>query len=352
MRAVVCREYGGLDVARLEDIAAPVMQPGHVRIRVEACSASFASLLVMQGKHQNKAPLPLVPGTELAGVVTEVGPGASRFSVGDRVMAGVQTGAYAQEVVAPEQTVFALPGDAPFETGAQMPTIYGTAYGALAWRARVEPAEVVLVHGAGGGSGLAAVEVAKALGARVIATCGSADKAATAREHGADLAIDYRHENWREAVLASTGGRGADVIYDPVGGDTFDQSLRCIAPDGRIIPMGFAGGTIPSVPANIVLVKNITVIGVYWGYYFGWAKQQPPAGIDARLRAAYAQLLAWVTEGKLRPRAHAVLPLEQFREALEMIASREVIGRVVMRPSAEAAHAASHPLRTRGDLPC
>ncbi|MFQ6720334.1 alcohol dehydrogenase catalytic domain-containing protein, partial [Bordetella pertussis] len=164
MKAVVCREYGGPDVAAYEEVPAPALAPGAVRIQVQACSASFASLLVMEGKHQNRAPLPLIPGTEVAGVVTELGAGATRFRVGDRVIAGVQSGCYAQEVVAPEATVFELPADVPFETGAQFPTIYGTAYGALQWRAQVEPGEVVLVHGAAGGSGLAAVEVVKALG--------------------------------------------------------------------------------------------------------------------------------------------------------------------------------------------
>jgi NADPH:quinone reductase len=341
MKAVVCREYGGLDAAKLEEVPPPAIRPGCVRIRVEACSGSFASLLVMEGKHQNKAPLPLIPGTELAGVVTELGEGASRFAVGDRVIAGVPSGAYAQEVVAAEETTFVMPAEVTFETGAQIPTIYGTAFGALAWRANVEPGEVVLVHGAGGGSGLAAVEIAKALGARVIATAGSEEKVAIARAHGADLAINYRKENWRMAVLAATNSLGADVIYDPVGGETFDTSLRCIAPGGRIVPMGFASGTIPTVPANIVLVKNITVIGMYWGYYFGWGKQPVPATNDTKLRRTYAQLFAWVLEGKLRPRAHAVFPLVNFREALEMIASREVIGRVLMRPQQEVGSPAS-----------
>lgn len=341
MKAVVCHEYGGPDTANYEDVPAPTIRSGSVRIRVEACSASFASLLVMAGKHQNKAPLPLIPGTELAGVITEVGTGASRFSVGNRVVAGVQSGAYAQEVIAPEETVFSLPDGVSFETGAMIPTVYGTAFGAFVWRANLEPGEVVLVHGAGGGSGLAAVEVAKALGARVIATAGSEEKVAIARAHGAELAINYRKENWRKAVLEATESRGADVIYDPVGGETFDTSLRCIAPEGRIIPMGFASGTIPSVPANIVLVKNITVIGVYWGYYFGWGKHAVPATNDTKLRRTYAQLFAWVVEGKLCPRAHTVLPLENFREALAMIVSREVMGRVLMRPQQEAEPSAS-----------
>ncbi|HYG43345.1 MAG TPA: NADPH:quinone oxidoreductase family protein [Bordetella sp.] len=332
MKAVVCRQYGGPETAALEEVQAPAMRPGSVRIQVQACSASFASLLVMEGKHQNRAPLPLTPGTELAGVVTEIGSGATQFRVGDRVIAGVQSGAYAEEVVAPEQTVFHLPPQVSFEVGAQFPTIYGTAYGALKWRAQVEPGEVVLVHGAAGGSGLAAVEVAKALGATVIATVGSAAKQAIVKQHGADHAINYRDTDWREAVLGLTGQRGADVIYDPVGGETFDTSLRCIAPDGRIIPMGFASGTIPTVPANIVLVKNISIIGVYWGYYFGWGRHPVAPSNDARLRLAYAQLFEWVLQGRLKPRAHAILPLSEFKSALQMIASREVIGRVIMQP--------------------
>ncbi|CAN7320615.1 NADPH:quinone oxidoreductase family protein [Variovorax paradoxus] len=332
MKAVVCRAYGGPEVASLEEIATPEIRAGHVRIRVEASSASFASLLAMAGKHQNRAPLPLVAGTETSGVVIESGEDATHFRIGDRVIAGVQSGGYAQEVVAPEQTVFSLPDDISFDDGAQFPTIYGTAYGALKWRARVEPGEIVLVHGAGGGSGLAAVEVAKALGAQVIATAGSDEKLAVAREHGADHTINYRLDDWRDSVLRITDHRGADVIYDPVGGETFKESLRCIAPEGRIIPMGFAGGTIPTVPANIVLVKNISVLGVYWGYYFGWGRQPVLSSNDARLRRAYEELFHWSRQGKLRPRAHAILPLSEFRRAFEMIASREVIGRVVLHP--------------------
>lgn len=332
VKAVVCRQYGGPDSARLEEIAPPAIRPGSVRVQVEACSASFASLLVMEGKHQNRAPLPLIPGTEVAGVVTETGEGVTQFQAGDRVIAGVQSGGYAQEVVVPQQTVFHMPEQVPYDSGAHFPTIYGTAYGALQWRANLMPGEFVLVHGAAGGSGLAAVEIAKALGGTVIATVGSQAKESIVRQHGADHVINYRDTDWRDAVLELTDGRGADVIYDPVGGDTFDTSLRCIAPDGRIIPMGFAGGRIPTVPANIVLVKNISVIGVYWGYYFGWGRHPVAPANDARLRAAYAQLFDWTIQGKLKPRTHATLPLSEFKTALHMIANREVMGRVIMKP--------------------
>lgn len=332
MKAVVCKTYGGPEAAEIEDIPSPEIKGGHIRIRVESCSASFASLLVMEGKHQNRAPLPLIPGTEVAGVVTEIGTGVTHFAVGDRVVAGVQSGGYAQEVVAPEQTVFHLPEGVDFDTGAQFPTIYGTAYGAFKWRANVSPEEVVLVHGAGGGSGLAAVEVAKALGATVIATAGSAEKLAAAADRGADHTINYRIGDWRSQVLELTNQRGADVIYDPVGGETFDQSLRCIAPEGRIIPMGFASGTIPQIPANIVLVKNITVIGMYWGYYFGWGRHPVLHNNDKKLRSAFAELFQWTLQGKLKPLTHTILPLSDFRTALQIISGREAIGRVIMRP--------------------
>ena len=331
MKAVVCRQFGDPRVARLEDVAPPPLLPGAVRIEVRACSASFASLLVMAGRHQNRAELPLIPGTEIAGIVTELDADVTRFRIGDRVVAGVQSGGYAQEAVVPEQTVFHLPDDIAFEIGAQLPTVYGTAFAALKWRANLAPGEFLLVHGAAGGSGLAALEIGKALGATVIATAGSKEKIAVLAAHGADHAADHRSD-WRGRVLELTGGRGADVVYDPVGGDAFDESLRCIAPDGRIIPMGFASGRIPSVAANIVLVKNITVIGIYWGYYFGWGRQPVPPGMDARLREAYRQMFDWIRSGLLSPRVHAALPLADFREALRMIASREVIGRVVMLP--------------------
>jgi len=286
----------------------------------------------MEGKHQNKAPLPVIPGTEVAGIVSELGEGVEQFHIGDRVIAGVKSGGYAQEVIAPEQTVFHLPENIPFEIGAHFPTIYGTAYGALRWRANLRETEVALVHGAAGGSGLAAVEVAKSLGALVIATVGSDAKEQTVRQHGADYVINYRNANWKEEVLRITIGRGADVIFDPVGGTTFDTSLRCIAPEGRIIPMGFASGEIPQVPANIVLVKNISILGVYWGYYFGWGRNPVAPDNDSRLRSAYAQLFKWAGEGKLNPHTHASVPLSEFKSALQMITSREVIGRVIMLP--------------------
>ena len=188
------------------------------------------------------------------------------------------------------------------------------------------------MHGAAGGSGLAAVEIGKQLGAKVIATAGGVAKLEAARAHGADHLVDYSQGGFRDAVLELTGGRGADVIFDPVGGVVTDESLRCIAPEGRLIPMGFAGGTIPNLPANILLVKNITVIGIYWGYYMGWAKQPPPPTTTAKVREAFAQLFEWTLQGALRPRTQSVFALAQFREALQEISGRNVIGRAVIHP--------------------
>lgn len=329
MKAVVCRKLG-LDNAALEAVDAPMAGPGEVRIAVKAIGVSFANLLVIEGKHQNRKEPPFTPGTEVAGEVLECGPGVTLFQPGDRVVAGVRSGGFAEQVVAPEVTVFHLPGTVDFEAAVQFPTIYATAYGGLKWRAGLQPGETLLVHGAGGGSGLAAIEIGKSLGARVIAVAGSEQKVEAARRHGADVGVDYREGGFREAVLGSTDGRGADVIYDPVGGDTFHESLRCIAPDGRILPMGFASGNIPQVPANIVLVKNISVIGLYWGYYMGWGRQAPLPGTAQRVRAAFEEMFEWVVEGRLRPYTWRTYPIEDFKQALDAVASRQVIGRVAL----------------------
>ncbi|TWG85614.1 NADPH2:quinone reductase [Cupriavidus gilardii J11] len=332
MKAVVCRQFG-LDHTALAEVDPPPMRPDGVRIRVHAAGVSFANLLVLEGKHQNRWEPPFTPGTEVAGIVVECGNAASLFRPGDRVVAGVRIGGFAEEVVAPESTVFALPDAVDYDAAVQFPTIYATAYGALKWRAALAPGETLLVHGAAGGSGLAAIEIGKMLGARVIATAGDAAKLDAARRHGADVGVNYREENFRDVVLRETGQRGADVIFDPVGGDTFNQSMRCIAPDGRIIPMGFAGGTIPQIPANLVLVKNVSVIGIYWGYYMGWGRQAPAPGMASRVRGAFDEMLQWAAAGKLRPETYSTYPLDQFAEALKAITERKVIGRVALHPA-------------------
>jgi NADPH2:quinone reductase len=331
MKAVVCRALG-IEHAAVEELPSPVLFSGGVRIAVHASGVSFANLLVVNGAHQNRHQPPFTPGTEVAGIVLECASDVKLFRPGDRVVAGVRSGGYADEAVVPVSTVFHLPDEVDFDAAVQFPTIYATAYGALKWRASLQKGEVLVVHGAAGGSGLAAIEIGKVLGARVIAVASSSEKLAIAKEHGADVVINYRTENFRDQVLQHTDGRGADVIFDPVGGEIFDESLRCVAPEGRVIPIGFAGGTIPQIPANILLVKNITVIGLYWGYYMGWARQTAPQELQDKVRTAFAEMLAWTAAGKLRPRTHRAFGLTEFKHALDMISSREVIGRVALRP--------------------
>lgn len=331
MRAVVCRGFGPHEHA-VETVPAPALPPDGVRIQVRSIGVSFANLLVMAGKHQNRAEPPFTPGTEVSGTVIECGPEVQGLRPGQRVVAGLRTGGFADQAVAPVRTTFALPDHVDDDAAVQLPTIYGTAYAALVWRARLAAGETLLVHGAAGGSGLAAIEIGKVLGARVIATAGSEDKLAAARAHGADLALNYRNGPFRDAVLEATGGRGADVVFDPVGGAVFEESLRCTAPEGRLLPIGFAGGDIPQAPVNILLVKNLAVIGLYWGYYMGWARQASPPGMEAQVRAAFDTLFGWIGEGRLRPETHRAYPLEDYRTALELISTRSVIGKVVLHP--------------------
>ena len=330
MRAVLCRAYGHYRDMTVEDLPPPALTEGGVRISVRATGVSFANLLVAQGKHQNTPPLPFTPGTEVAGVVTEVADGIDHLRPGDRVAACTPNGGFAEEVVTRADLAFPIPDAMDFAAATQFPTIYGTDYACLAWRARMQPGEVLLVHGGAGASGLAAIDLGKAMGARVIATAGGSEKTAACTAQGADHVIDHRSEDIRAAVLGLTGGRGADVIFDPVGGEVFEQSLRCIAPEGRIIPMGFAGGSIPQIPANILLVKNITVLGVYWGYYLGWGRQPRTAADAAAVDAAMAQMFDWHTQGRLAPRTHARFDLADFAAGLALVEERKVIGKVVL----------------------
>lgn len=330
MRAVVCRSFDDPARTGVESLPSPPLPPDGVRIRVRAAGVSFANLLALRGRHQNRAEPPFTPGTEIAGTVLEVGSSVWRFAPGDRVVAGVRNGGFAEEAISPVRTVYPLPEGVSFVEAVHFPTIYATAYAGLKWRAGIAPGETLLVHGAAGGSGLAAIEIGKCLGARVIAVAGTDAKLDAARRHGADLLVDRRVSGIAEAVLAATGGRGADVVFDPVGGEAFQASVKCIAPDGRILPMGFASGEIPTVPANIALVKNFTVIGLYWGYYVGWGRIAPPPGMEDQVRVAFEEMLRWCVEGRLAPETWRTYPLEEFREALAAISAREVIGRVAL----------------------
>jgi len=340
MRALVCEAYGPIENLKIKDMPRPAPEPGEVLVKVGAAGVSFAALLGVQGKHQNKPPLPFVPGNEIAGEVVALGEGVTNLKVGQRIATGGSRGGFAEYCVTIAANAVPIPDTMPYAEATNFPTLYPTAYGALKWKADLQPGEVLLVHGAGGGSGLTGIEVGKAMGATVIASAGGADKLAAAKAVGADHLIDYRTEDLRTKVLELTDGRGADVIYDPVGGDAFAASMRCVAPEGRIIPMGFASGVIPQIQANILLVKNVTVIGFYYGYYNGWGGKTEPTAKEAdalaRRRAlvmdAQAELMRWFTEGRLRAMVAGKFDLADYVKAFKLIEERTVVGKAVLVP--------------------
>lgn len=327
MRAVLCKTLGShRDLVVAEVAPPPDPGPGQVKLRLRAAGLNFADLLMIGGSYQEKPALPFSPGLEAAGEVIAVGPGVTRVAPGDRVLALLDHGGFAEQALARASDLAVLPDGLDDATAAGFAIAYGTAHGALRWRADLQPGETVLIHGAGGGVGLAAVEVAKAIGATVIATAGGQDKLAIARDHGADHLIDYRTEplraRIREICAGAQRGDGVDVVYDPVGGEVFEQSLRCTNWSGRLVLIGFASGTVPQIPANILLVKNLTVLGFYWGSY---RKHRPDM-----LPQAFAELFAWHGAGRLSPHISHSLPLDQAVEALDLIKTRRSTGKVVL----------------------
>ena len=338
MRGVLVKEYTEFENLRVRDCPALTLQPGQLRIRTQAAGISFATSLVVSGRYQRKPPLPFVPGTEAAGIVTEVGAEVTRVKVGDRVAAILDWGGLAEEVVAHEVNTFVLPDSLEFYRAICFTNSYGTSCAALTWPhlLHVQAGETLLVHGGAGGVGIAAIEIGKILGAQVIATAGSAEKLAVVKAHGADHGINYRAGPFRDQVLEITGGRGANAIYDPVGGEVFEQSLRCIAPEGRIMPVGFAGGTIQQIPANILLVKNITVCGLNMGYYVGWSPEDVRHKYGPRMQAMLAQLFAWFEQGHLQPRVSHSFALDDFQDAMAVVLGRLSQGRVAIVMDEEA----------------
>lgn len=327
MRAVVCTTFDGIDALTcVDDAPTPPMTENGVRIRVQAAGINFADTLMCKGEYQVKPPFPFSPGLEVAGEVLEVAPGVTRVAPGDRVMATVHYGGYASEAVTHEATVFAIPDNLDFVSAAAFPIVYGTSHVGLVEKLKVQPGEVLLVHGAAGGVGLTAVEIGKKLGATVIATAGGPEKLAVAKEYGADHLIDYRKEDIRERVKQLTDGRGADCVYDPVGGSAFDASLRCTVQGGRILVVGFASGTVPQIPANILLVKNLSVIGFYWGAH---------RTLDPDLiQRSFDALLDWMAAGDLRPHVSHVFDLADARDGMNMLLSRKSTGKVVLTTGA------------------
>ncbi|MCS6899890.1 MAG: NADPH:quinone oxidoreductase family protein [Myxococcales bacterium] len=324
MRAVRVHELTGPAGLRLEEVEAPRAGPGEVLIDVKAAGVNFPDVLLSWGKYQFKPPLPFSPGGEVAGLVAAVGPGVTGFAPGDRVASFMIHGAFAEQVVVPQEAVVALPEGVPFEVGASVMVTHGTTMHALVDRARLRPGETLLVLGAAGGVGIAAVELGKVLGARVIAAASRDEKLAFCKERGADEVICYSQEDLKERVKTLTGGNGADVVYDPVGGDWTEAALRSTAWEGRLLIVGFASGTIPKIPMNLVLLKGCQITGVFWGSF---AAREP-----ARNRAHLAQCLAWIEEGKLRPHVEEVLPFERAAEALERLERRAVLGKLTLAP--------------------
>jgi NADPH2:quinone reductase len=324
MRAVVVDRLMEPSELRVSEVDAPKLWPGTVAVDVRAAGCNFFDILMCQGKYQVKPPFPFTPGAEAAGVVAEAAGDVKGLAVGDRVLLSTPLGAFAERVVVSPRAVWKMPAKMSFEEGASFPIVYPTSYAALVYRAQLRPGETLLVHAAAGGVGIAAVQIGKALGARVIATAGSDDKLEVARAAGADVLIDYQRESFVERVKDATGGKGADVIYDPVGGDIFDQSLKAIAWSGRLLVIGFASGRIPEVKANRILLKNISVVGLHWGAY---AQHEP-----ARIPETFDALFRLYEEGKIKPVIFKTYPLEELPAALAALGGRKTYGKVVVEP--------------------
>jgi NADPH2:quinone reductase len=327
MKAVLCKAYGPPESLSFEEAPSPPLARGGVRIGVHACGVNFPDVLIIKGEYQFKPPFPFSPGAEVSGVVLEVGSDVKNFAVGDRVIGMTGWNGFSEEVVVDAAKCLRMPAKMDFASGAALPMTYGTSYHALVQRGRLKAGETLLVHGATGGVGTAAVEIGKLLGAKVIATAGSDEKLQTLQKlYGVEHVINYRtNPNWRESVKELTSGNGADVIYDPVGGDVFEQSLRCINWDGRLLVIGFASGQIPSAKANLILLKGCAVVGVFWGAF----SAREPA-VNA---ANFEQLMTWYEQGSLKPAISHRFPLERAADALNAIVRREVVGKAVLLTS-------------------
>ena len=323
MRAVLCSAFTGPEDLRIGEIEEPKPASDEILIDVHAASVSFMDHLLVSGLYQMRPPVPFVPGTEAAGVVVAIGEKVTRFQPGDRVACGNWTGSYAERMIAKEWKSVRLPAGVAFETAAAVWHNYGTAYYALVDRARAQPGETVFVTGAAGGVGLAAVDLARHLGLRVVAGVGSDDKAALVRSYGASDVVNYRSEDLRARIKSITDGEGVDICFDNIGGAIFEQMARLMKWGGRLMPIGFTSGQIPSVPMNLPLLKNYSIVGVFTG---AWIEKFPEQA--ARMNETLAQLLA---EGKISPHIDRVLPLDQVKEAMRAVANRTVQGRTVLK---------------------
>jgi len=332
MRAVVCDEYGPFENLTVKPLPDPIAGPGDVVIDVKAAGVSFAQSLTVAGKYQVKPDLPFVPGVEVGGIVSDLGDGVSGLAVGTRVFAGITYGGFAERALARAVYCRPLPDGMDFAQGTLMVTSYPTAYAALIWKADLSPGETVLVHGASGAVGLAAVEIAKAKGADVIATAGSDEKCAVALDHGADMAINYSVEDFLAPVKERTAGRGVDVVIDPVGGETLTRSLRAMGREARLVTVGYASGDIPSPPVNLLLVKNMSIIGLNFGTYMGWSPGDDGSAYLGRLDELHADLRRMFAEGRIKPVVSHRFQLDDFNPAMQTVLGRRSVGKVVLEP--------------------
>jgi NADPH:quinone reductase len=322
MKAWRVHSYGEPETMPLDEIPPPDPGPNQVRIRNRAAGLNFFDILQVQGKYQVKPPFPFTPGAEVAGIVDAIGPGVTAFAPGDRVLSLTEGGGFAECTIARLNRTFPIPDGMGFAEAAALPLVYHTSYFALRERVELRSGEWLLVHAGASGVGLSAIQLGRAFGARVIATAGGAEKVAFAKKQGAEHALDYNDPGWVEQVKQLTGGRGADVIYDPVGGDVFDLSTKCIASGGRLLVIGFASGRIPSIAANRILLKNISIVGALWG---GYAQAHPEY-----FSIAQNGITALYTEGKIRPPRPVEYPLTAAPAALRDLANRKVLGKAVL----------------------
>jgi NADPH2:quinone reductase len=329
MKAMLCKEFGPPEMLVLSDIPSPKAAPGQIVITVKACGVNFPDVLIIENKYQFKPPLPFAPGAEIAGVVKELGEGVTRFKVGDRVIASVGNGGMQEEIVADPNRCIPMPESMDFETGAGLILTYGTSHYALKDRAKLRAGETLVVLGAAGGVGLAAVELGKAMGARVIAGASSQEKVDLAKKHGADDGFVYasgkltrdQQKEFSDQIKNATGGKGADVLYDPVGGDYAEPAVRAMAWEGRYLVIGFVAG-IPSVPLNLTLLKSCDIQGVFWGAF--------TARDPKRNQEHLAEIMRWTVEGKIKPYISARFPLARAGEAIRMLADRKAQGKVIV----------------------
>lgn len=323
MRAVVCESWGPFENLRLGDLPSPKPGPGEILIDVKATGVNFADSIMVAGNYQTKPDLPFSPGLETAGVVSACGEGATRFKPGDRVMALLPYGGFAEQAVTVETDAFAIPGGMSFEDAGAFPVSYLSSDVAIRWQARLEDEETMLVLGAAGGVGLTAVEIGKAMGARVIAGASSPEKLEVAKQRGADDGINYQTEDLKKRVMELTDGKGVDVVYDPVGGALFDSALSSLGWGGRYLVIGFVGG-IPQIPANRILVKHRAVLGSSLRY-FRWHAPE-------KLQASAKALIAWYDQGRVKPLVTHTLPLERSVDAIRLLTDRKAHGKIVLIP--------------------